>query len=592
MWYSRCILWLACLGVLTQCLVAAPLTLEGLLNQLPKPDATVQSQVASSPSLKEVKIKSVKIKGLKTIPESIIRNAIAIPDGTNTNNFRLVKKLKVLSKMGVFESVQHKITKDKTLILTLKENPVVKSIVFEGNRAVDDVTLLNLIEVKKGEVLNNKNLGEDVATIKAYYEESGYMLAKVQSVSNDPDGNVYYKIAEGVLESISITGNLKTQDYVIRREIQSQVGQAFHGPTYNEDLRRIFNLGFFANLNQEFLPGSEPGLYKLNIILTEKPTNASLSFGGTYQAISGLSFFSNVFWDNLFGTGQTLQVNGQFGQSTVYQFKYVNPWMWDERKSLSLKAWRRRGNVDTSLGALGGNNYQVALKREEADGGEVGFGIPLSYDLRTHHYFLSEDVRLLDFGNHFYTKQSYRFNISLDSRDNFMDPTKGQYNILSIEKGFPFFETSLEFIKFDVTLSNFFSVQKNQVLASKLSIGYLDSPHIRQDGVFNREFYRVGGSYSVRGYKDYEPYAIGSRSIVANLEYRFLLGGGLQFILFSDAGLATDVNKITFREARVTSGIGVRFIMPALGPVRVDWGIPKLDSLDSTIIHFNVGHTF
>lgn len=588
-----CFRWLVCVvlvGLASQT-SAQTLSLEKILDNIPKPKSS--PQLLPPKSVNYVTISELKINGAVHVPKKLISNALLVPIDKSISNFMLYKKIMVLSKLGLFKSVTYDISTSNALVINVVENPMITAIKFEGNKTISAKELSNGLKTKVGDILNNKTLGKDLRGIEAILMSNGYLLSKVLSADVSESGEVTFRVSEGIIEAIEITGNIKTQDYVIRRELQSKIAKPFVGATFKEDLRRIFNLGYFEGLDRDIIPGEGMGSYILRILVKEKPSNTTLSFGGTYQQVTGLSFFSNFFWDNLFGHGQTLMLNGQFGQANVYQFKYINPWMWDDRKSLSIKLWRRRGNVDT-LSIFNNNTYEVGLREENTDGAELGFGIPLSYDLRTHHYVLFENVSFeaADESMQEYTKQAYRFSISLDERDNYINPTTGKMYKASIEKGFGMYASSLVYYRLDTTLLHFFEVQKNEVLATRLRIGYFAGDHSDNENLIARERYRVGGSYTVRGYQDTAPFAVGTRTIFGNIEYRFLIGQSLQFIVFVDGGLATDEDKITLRSAKVTSGMGVRFFIPGLGPVRLDLGIPKLDSVEDTIVHFSIGHTF
>ena len=109
-----------------------------------------------------------------------------------------------------------------------------------------------------------------------------------------------------------------------------KLGEPLNEKVLKRDLQKIFNLNYFTKLDPEFIGSQKPGYYKIRLNVEEKRTG-SLNVGGGYGQRSGLFFYSDIYFDNLFGTGQLLALKGQFGENqTSYQVKYFNPWMWDD----------------------------------------------------------------------------------------------------------------------------------------------------------------------------------------------------------------------------------------------------------------------
>ncbi|MFT5171082.1 MAG: outer membrane protein insertion porin family, partial [Candidatus Marinamargulisbacteria bacterium] len=391
-------------------------------------------------------------------------------------------------------------------------------------------------------------------------------------------------VGEGVIDDIVITGNNKTKDYVILREIDLRPGSLIQQESLRQNLRRVFNLNYFTDIQPQFLPGKSPNTYKLKMDITERQTNGSFTFGGGYSPTGGFSVFSDLFWDNLFGTGQLIMLKGQFGRNTTYQFKYHNPWMWDKRKSLTMRTWLTYGE----LGSYNPLVSQISFRNERRKGVDVSLGVPFSYDLISSHRLKYESVEIpgsdIDYRIH-----SYTFNISDDTRDVRFNPSDGHYYSYALEQSVKWLDNSLLFTRQDISLKEFLPTVENQTIAIRAEIGYLSSPEIRNQDIFRSEWYIIGGGSTVRGYDDQYPFSFGNKRILGTIEYRFLFTDTFQTVLFIDAGNATNDSIFDIREYKIGKGFGIRMNVPPLGPLRLDLGMDE----DETIrIHFNIGHAF
>ena len=125
----------------------------------------------------------------------------------------------------------------------------------------------------------------------------------------------------------------------------------------------------------------------------------------------------------------------------MYQFRYHNPWMWDKRKSFTFKTWHTSGNSasfsPTSMGGSATSGLSSFRLRDELRRGvSVAIGIPKTYDLRFYHSLQYEAINLTQENskNKFYEQYSYKFTISHDTRDIFLNPRQGHYYTFSTEK--------------------------------------------------------------------------------------------------------------------------------------------------------------
>lgn len=540
----------------------------------PKPKQTV-SQTTAKPA----RISSIQINGLKRVTKKTVVDELIISAGDRLDPYKLKRSVENVKALGYFQSVNSRVytqnNGSKRVVITVKENIAISDIQISGNTLFTAAEIQDVMPSKKEEIFNAKLVTKDLKAVEDLYRDKGYFLVKIKDVKTPKanDGVYAFHISEGYLEEILITGNTRTKDYVILREMDLKVGDPLNEKTVEYDVRKIYNLNYFSKLDPLFRPGDSPDSYKLTLDLEEKRTG-TLNVGGGYGQRSGLFFYTDVYVDNVFGTGQLVGLKGQFGkQITSYQFKYFNPWMWDDRKSLLFKLW------DTE-GGFGYNPTDETFTEEERKGTYVEFGIPFTYEFRVSHGFKAERVKQPDL-NRTYDLTSYTFGMTYDTRDFRFNPRDGYYHSYTVERGFVGTSTALNFTKHDLTLSKFTPTFKKQTLATRLLLGkmYGDTEP--------SEIYFVGGPNTVRGYEEFpDSFATGRSRAILNIEYRFLFNDTFQALLFVDAGWASSLGA--WENGKIGKGVGIRIQSP-LGPIRLDLGI---DEKGESRIHFNIGHVF
>ncbi|RAP36533.1 hypothetical protein DID80_05070 [Candidatus Marinamargulisbacteria bacterium SCGC AAA071-K20] len=574
-----------------------PLTLESfskpLILKTSSENQTVEKKKDNRPT-----IVAVVVTGNHAILEKKIRTIITLKKGDKLNPYKINRNVKNIKSIGSFKSVSSDVEKKNgkaTVTFIVEEFPIVSKIKFSGTSIVSQNSLLSTISSKSNKPYNLAQTRKDIKSIENYYHNRGYFQAKVYKVTNPnkKSKNLTFHVAEGIVDEIFITGNIKTQDYIIIREIDIKPGDVINEQQLKQNIRRIFNLNYFNQINPKFVPGSKPHTYRLEIEIVEKETNGSFTVGGGYSPNSGFSLFSDLYWDNIFGSGQLIMLKGNFAfgnsklsnRNSTYQFKYHNPWMWDERKSFTFRTWLTDGNI-SSINPLGGN---LTIQDETRRGFDVAIGIPHTYDFRTSHAAKYESVSLNDLGR-FHSIYSYKFGTSYDTRDFRMNPREGMFHTASVEQTLKFRHNSLIFTQFELGLKRFIPTFKKQTIALRTDLGYLTSPQINDTELFNSEWYYIGGGSTVRGYDDLFPFAYGNKRIISSIEYRFLFTPTFQLVLFTDAG-SSSLNTDVFHPStwKIGKGVGIRLNVPPVGPIRLDLGI---DEEGVSRVHFSMGHTF
>jgi outer membrane protein insertion porin family len=528
------------------------------------------------------------ITGNQSIALTEVNNNILTQAGDFPNPVKIAADRQRLESLGYFESVEPRLEqKDKAyrLIFFLVENPVVQDIKIEGLSAFPKEKILAAFNLKIGQIYVAQTLQQDLKTLTDLYEQDGFFLYKL--IDFEPpsaaNGNVVnIKISEGRLNQITIAGNDNTKDYVIFREMKLKKGSVANQNALKNDLRKIFNLNYFANVEPQLKPSAvNPDEVDLEIRVTEKKTS-TLSLGIGYSEFTGTTGMVDLFLDNLWGTGQSVLFKTQFGGLyNSFQFRYSTPWIGDDPTSLTFRLW----NTDQ-------RNY-ITFDREQRNGLGLTLGRALDDYWRGSISLGIENIHMAEIASRNgvlnsstdYATRTLGLGISYDTRDYNMNPHEGVFHAFNLTKAVAWFGGTVDYWIFSPQANLFYPVMDKHTLATRvmadLSYGQLQE---------SDEFF-VGSDRTVRGYS---VFAQGRERYVMNLEYRIELNEILQFVTFVDAGGAFNTISKNFVNPdgfKIGKGLGMRINTP-LGPIRLDLGWGDGSTGESSRLHFSIGQTF
>jgi outer membrane protein insertion porin family len=518
------------------------------------------------------------------------------------------------------DSTQVSISPDKedvyiTINLTEGVPYTVTAVNIAGDLAVSEPELRALIQVKPGDTFSRSRMQASVKAMSERMGADGYAFANINAVPDiDKAKNTVaftFFVDSGrrvYVRKINISGNPKTRDEVIRRELRQLESAWYDGTRIERSKIRVRRLGYFeegsVNVETPPVPGTNDQV-DMEVSVTEKNTGNLLA-GVGYSSSEGLVFNASVSQQNIFGSGNALalSINTSSVNRTI-SLNYTEPYWTVDGVSRTLELYDK--NIDPT-------GLTIAQYSSNTLGAAVGFGVPVSeidtinLGLRYEHTNLSLFSNsppiyyqfVQDFG---YSTNSYIVSAgwSRDTRNDILYPTFGRLQSALVEVGLPFGD--LAYYKLQYLNQAFWPVYGDFVLMLRADIGYGDGYDAKPLPFF-KAFY-AGGVGSVRGYEAgslgprdiYGNTLGGKRKIVGNAELFYPLIKGDRSVRISgffDAGqIYVNGFQPDFENFRFSSGVGLAWNSP-IGPLKFSYAIP-LNSIPTDKIQrfqFQVGTVF
>lgn len=538
-------------------------------------------------------IVSADIVGIEAVPQSTANAAIKSKPGDTFAVATVEKDRAAIYDAGYFYDIYPSfevVPEGVKITYHVLENPILRSVEVTGNKMETAETINGLITLKTGEILNSKTLNQNVKTIEEQYRKDGYILSKISDMNINKDGDLKLVINEGTLEDYAVKGNTKTKPNVILREMRMKKGEAFNVKKARRSMQRVYNLGFFEDVNMKLNPGIAPNSVILETDVVEKRTG-NFGIGAGYSSSDGVVGMLSVGDTNFRGTGDSVklvyEMSGDDTDAHGYVFSYTRPWLDSKETKGTVRIYNRTyqyDDYDTS-----GNLKEEYMRKYS--GGEISLGRPVS-EYSTNYITLRnrkdtyekhesatdrsginyEDWRKNNFG----TTRSVTFEHITDTRDNIYNPTAGSRANLQVE--YAGLGADFNYQKYTIEDQHYIKVGHAQVIALRGQYGHGNGsiPESAQ--------YKIGGQDSLRGYRDDQ--FRGNNMYLGTIEYRFPVVTKVTGAIFTDFGAAW--NSGWSPEGTHSSiGVGLQVQTP-VGPIRLDYGRGS----NGGRVHFNIGGTF
>ena len=518
------------------------------------------------------------------------------------------------------------VSEDKKWIfitISVNEGPkfTINDIVFDGEVLFPEEDLLEKIALKTKDEYSEDKLRKDIQLLTELYQDQGYAFANVlrtlHIVPGENKVDIQFSFEKGKIAKfgkITVKGNSKTRDKVIRRELKIREGMKFSGTSLRESRENVNRLGFFEPNSVVFKTVSPPGqddVLDVDITIKERNTG-QITLGAGYSTATKGFIQGSIRQNNFRGLGQILSFSLNIAdQQQEYNLGFTEPY-WND------SLWTAGGDIFST------KNTQSISFDVDRKGFNARLGYPIIEYGRLFVTYKFEDTELTEINDPLIdanlengVASSVDTTFVYDKRNNQFEPTKGYYHSLSVEyTGLGGDKKWLESVYDGRYYKNIYG---ELVLRSRLRFRNMTQIGDRQ--VPRTEKYFLGGAKNLRGY-DFE--AIGPRSTIPfdtngdgtiapgevrsfnqrglfsflstlEFEHPLVKEAGLKWVIFADAGNVWRryLGENDDYSLKLDYGFGFRWFSP-IGVLRFELGYPlnKSDTDRSSQFHFDIGQLF
>lgn len=589
--------------------------------KLPDGDVTVTFRIAEG---RKITIDKIVIEGSKGLKPSEIKDFML----TQERQFFILRgtvqrqKLdedvdRIVQLYNDHGYIQARVESSDIQVDRVKALAIIKVVIVEGPQfsvGGVDVTgnnVLPLEEIKRqillapSDIFSRSKLRDSVRGITEVYGIIGRASADVNpNVTQDMLSrkvNITFEIAEGpevFVERINISGNTRSEEKILRREIPMAEGELFTTQKLNRAKQRLVNLNYFDKVTATTAPGTSKDKIVVNIDVTEKPTGL-FSIGGGYSSQDGVLGTLDLSQRNFLGKGWEVFLKVRGGSQVQQgQIGFTEPWLFDRPLAAGFDLFNNRRLLpDYTVNSLGGD---IRLGHPLGDYSRVSAMYRISDDKISGIASTASNELLGAKGDHLISLVGT--SIGRDTRDHPFETTRGSTQGVGVDfAGVGFGE---KFVRTIVGASYFQPMWLDHVLSGRILGGYIVGWSDESVPLFER--FNLGGSNTLRQFKAFQVSPkddsgtkIGGNSeLVGNLEYVVPLFFGIRAAVFYDVGNVwgpDEAKGSTFdiTDLRHGAGLGFRWLSP-FGPLRVDYGI-KLDRRKGESFgnfNFSVGSAF
>lgn len=491
----------------------------------------------------------------------------------------------------------------------------VGAISFTGdllNQSVEE--LKELLTINTNDVFERKKVIESIQAITDVFADQGYAFAKINPITKENTDSHIIDLEIDIalnkkvyINRITIVGNTRTQDEVIRREIGINEGGLYSNTELDESIKKIKRLGYFSDVKME-VSKLKNFNDKINLHFSvEETKTGTFSIGLSHSNSSGASFNMGVKENNFLGTGNTL--NAAFSNSEAVQemsFYFADPYFTEDEHSISYGVFTK--DVD-------GTALDISSYKTNEVGFSLGYGIPITEDTR-----IGADIRVssrdISCGTTFATQEvtqcasgdktevKTNLNWSNNTLDNFNYPTEGTKNNLSLDLTLPI--ADFQYYKLDASHKSYYPLGNDLTWKINGSLGLAQGYGDKELPFFKR--YYGGGSSSVRGFdfnslgatytgtttaKGGELSMLAGTSIISPMKF-INDSKNMRMSAFVDTGAIEEkASNIGFDQIRASAGVAFSWLTP-VGPLGIYAAKPLIKKTDdqTKTIEFTLGTSF
>ena len=477
---------------------------------------------------------------------------------------------------------------------------------FDGELGVLSIEDLNsAISMNEGDIFNRNLVIKDIQILTDMFADKGYAFVNINPITSEFLNlvNINFNVSlnkKVYINRIIISGNTRTQDEVVRREIGVSEGGLYSRSVLRNSLKKLRRLGYFSDV--QISTSEVKGMPdKIDILFSvEETQTGSVSFSISHSNNYGVSFGAGIEEKNIFGSGNTLNANLNISESyNRISFYFMNPNYNDEGHSVSIGAFKSEINDDD----VAENSYEI-----DTLGFSFGYGIPLSNDSRinTELEYSENEVKCssLFSGSGYESSQcsvkdndEFKANVSwtMNTLNNYLYPTEGVKNSFSGGISLPLGD--YRYFNINADHKSYKPISDNVTLKLTGNLNLSKGYNGKELPFYKRNF--GGGSGSVRGFgnktlgplypngkaKGGEIAILGSANLITPAFF-FDNNEKMRMSAFLDAGnIFEKSSNIELSNIRMSAGLGFAYLSP-IGSIGAFISTPILKKDGDTIEDF------
>ena len=514
---------------------------------------------------------------------------------------------------------------DIAVTVTIVERKRVRigKVTLAGNEHFSETEIRDQLNLRHGKLFTTVNLEQGLERVQTLYSEYGYPKIEIvpenfQFSAETGTVDFHLNIREGAqvqIGEVKVSGLKKTKTEVVLREIPVKPNQRFDQRDVDASYRRLRNLGYFYQINPNVLEAGETD-DKINFHahVTEAKTGRLSGVIGyappdsEADAAPQLTGVLEARETNLLGTGRQVNFYWKSGLLKIFRLGYAEPWIFGKPVTIGIEygQFKQQNPNRAQLSGISNNDTEVVSEEQSGNvSATTNFGRVFEGSMTLGYKRINVpntglpatpipplNSQIPPFSNpstvtstetipYSGTKYSVAFRLTRDTRDYFLNPTRGRRDSVAIEVS----RSDFQLRKVWLSLQQYFPTWRKQTIAVELHGAAAWGVNIPPT-----ELFYLGGATTLRGYD--EDWFSGPRRVYANLEYRFLVGPDSQIFVFTDLGAVTLIETPSvFDRLRVGYGVGARLESKG-GILRINYGLAAGDSPLRGKIHVNLGASF
>jgi len=476
---------------------------------------------------------------------------------------------------------------------------------FTGDVLTTKEDLFRIITIRRNDVFSNTAIRRNVGALTEAFANQGYAYVEASPDTSIDRANLLVNLTFNIdkkkqvtFERIQITGNTKSRDKIIRRELQVAEGELYAVTGLNESQSRLKRTGYFKNVEFATNRGSADDKIDLDVKVEEAQTGAltlGLGYSSEFQAMVSASLSDR----NLFGLGYSGLVKATLGSADSSEFRvsFTDPYFLEYPYAVGFDVYREKiGTFDTY-------SYDVL-------GGDLRAGKELGPHLRIDTMYKWEKVNIYDVSlgasdfikdqEGISTTSAISATLMRDTRNDYFLPSRGGRHSLFGEIAGGILGGTNDFVKGFLLTSWYYPLPLSLVYNLRGQFGAIE-PYGGKEVPVNEEFF-IGGINTVRGFEYGMAGPVDRNGDPDGSQYGFAVTNEVIFPVYKELGLMgaafVDVGRgfnslSDLTPIKVGVGFGIRWVSP-FGPIRIDWGFnPNPQKFEkNNVLEFGMGSTF